>query len=236
MKFQTQVLLLSFFVFALAACQHEPFLTDQNGSGNPTDTSGTGGTGVNGAICFESDILPMIASGCAKSGCHDAITHEEGYVLDSYNNIMKKGIVPGRASSSKLYQVLSASGSDRMPPPPNAAFTTAQKNLFAKWINEGAKNTTNCNVAACDTTTVTYSKSIAPIMTNNCVGCHSSSLANGGYNLSNYTGVKSAVTLGRLLGSINYQPGFSGMPQGYHLNACQKATIAKWVKEGALNN
>ncbi len=117
MKFQSQVLLLFAVVFAFISCEHEPFLTDQGGSGNPTDTTQPGGTGVNGTICFESDILPMISSGCAKAGCHDAITHEEGYVLNSYNNIMKKGIVAGKASSSKLYQVLFASGSDRMPPP-----------------------------------------------------------------------------------------------------------------------
>lgn len=233
MKFRPLALLFSFVVFALISCKHEPFLPNQGGSGNPADTTGTG---VHGAVCFESDILPMIASGCASTGCHDAATHTEGYVLDSYNNIVKKGIVAGKASSSKLYQVMFASGSDRMPPPPNAAFTTAQKEIFAKWINEGAKNTTNCNVAKCDTAIVTYSKSIAPIMTNNCVGCHSASLANGGYDFSGYNGVKQSVTFGRLLGSINYQPGFSGMPQGYHLDACQLATIAKWVKAGALNN
>jgi len=233
MKIQSQVVAVSFVVLALVSCKHEPFLTGTGGSGNPNDTTGTG---LNGSVCFESDILPMITSGCAKSGCHDAASHEEGYVLDSYNNIMKKGIVPGKATSSKLYQVLFASGSDRMPQPPNAAFTSGQKELFAKWINEGAKNTTNCNVSKCDTTTVTYSKSIAPLMTNNCIGCHSTSLANGGYDFTNYNGVKLSVTFGRLLGSINYQAGFSGMPQGYHLNACQLATITKWVKEGALNN
>jgi hypothetical protein len=234
MKIQTRVLLLSLIVFALQSCQHEPFLNDQNG--NPTDTTGTGGTGVNGAICFESDILPIFASSCAISGCHNATSATEGYVLDSYNNIIKKGLKPGNAAGSKIYEVLLKTGSERMPPPPNAALTTSQKNLIAKWINEGAKNSTNCSVATCDTTSVTYNKTIAPILANNCVGCHNTSLQNGGYDFTNYTGVKKAVTLGRLVGSINYQPGFSGMPQGYRLSECQSATIAKWVRAGAINN
>jgi Planctomycete cytochrome C len=234
MKFPTKILVFSFAILALASCKHEPFLNDQNGSGNPTDT--TGGTGVNGAICFESDILPIFASSCAISGCHNAATATEGYVLDSYNNIIKKGLKPGNAASSKIYEVLLKTGSERMPPPPNAALTTAQKNLVAKWINDGAKNTSNCSVAKCDTATVTYSKTIAPIIANNCVGCHNSSLQNGGFDFTNYTGVKQAVTLGRLVGAINYQPGFSGMPQGYRLSECQSATIIKWVKAGAINN
>jgi hypothetical protein len=232
MSIKISVLLLVCSLGLLTACKHEPFEINQGGTG--TDT--TSGSGLNGAICFEADILPLFSTGCAKSGCHNAASASDGYVLDSYNNIVKKGLKSGDAKGSKLYQVLLETGSDRMPPPPNAAFTTTQINLIAKWINEGAKNTTNCVVQKCDTVAVTYSKSIVPIITNNCVGCHNATDANGGYNLSNYTGVKQAVTAGRLLGAIKYLPGFSGMPQGYQLTDCQKATITKWVNAGANNN
>jgi len=221
-------------VSALYSCKHDPYLATI-GTGGVGDTT-TVGSGANGAVCFETDILPLLSSGCARSGCHDAATHEEGYILDSYNNIMKKGVKAGNASGSKIFEVLLKSGSDRMPPPPNAGFTTAQISLVAKWINEGAKNTTGCNTTKCDTATVTYSKSVAPIINTACLGCHSNALASGGYNFSTHAGVKAAVTNGRLMGSINYLTGFSGMPQGYKLNSCQLATIKKWVDAGALNN
>lgn len=220
------------FVALLASCQHEPFSTNAGLPGG----SPPNGTGPAGTVCFESDILPIFNSSCAKSGCHDAGTRAEGYVLDSYNNIVRKGVVSGNASKSKIYEVLFKSGSDRMPEPPNPALTSAQIALIAQWINEGAKNTTNCNTAVCDTANVTYQKSVWPIVQTNCLGCHNSSLANGGYNFSSYAGLKSSVDKGRLLGSINYLSGFVGMPQGTRLNTCQVATIRKWVQAGALNN
>lgn len=221
------------FVGVLVSCQHEPFSTS---TGTPGGTPPNNGTGPAGTVCFESDILPIFNSSCAKSGCHNASSAKDGYVLDSYNNIVKKGIVPGVASKSKIYEVLFESGSDKMPQPPNPALTAAQTELIFQWINEGAKNTTNCNTAVCDTVNVTYQKSVWPIVQTNCLGCHNNSLANGGYNFSNYDGLKSAVNKGRLLGSINYQTGFVGMPQGSRLNPCQVATIRKWVQAGALNN
>lgn len=58
---------------------------------------------------------------------------------------MRKDIIPGKADNSKLYRVLFETGKDKMPPAPNADLTAAQKAMIGKWINEGAKNTINCN-------------------------------------------------------------------------------------------
>lgn len=129
----------------LISCEHDPYLATIGGGGS-TDTT-TVGSGVNGAVCFETDILPLLSSSCARSGCHDATSRAEGYILDSYNNIVKKGVIAGNAAGSKIFKVLVKTGSERMPPPPNAALTTAQISLIAKWINEGAKNTTGCNIS-----------------------------------------------------------------------------------------
>ena len=57
-------------------------------------------------VCFEAEVLPIFQSSCAKSGCHDVTTHEEGYVLDSYQHIMKKGIKPGEPFDSELFEVI----------------------------------------------------------------------------------------------------------------------------------
>ena len=49
--------------------------------------------------CFTRDILPVIISHCATTGCHDAITHKEGYNYTTYANIMN--VSNSRKSRSK---------------------------------------------------------------------------------------------------------------------------------------
>lgn len=91
----------------------------------------------------------------------------------------------------------------------------------------------------CDTTTVTYSGTINPILTANCTGCHSGNNAPNGVMLDNYQGVKVRALdpTGLLLGVINHSPGFAQMPKnGNKLNDCTIAKIAKWVHAGAPNN
>jgi hypothetical protein len=153
-------------IIGVGSCIHDPFIDPTSlNNGEPN----TPGCTSSGTVCFESSVLPIFISSCARSGCHDAITKEEGYVLDNYNNIVRKGIVPGNANESKLYKVLFAGGDDRMPP--DAPLSQAQKDSIAAWINQGAKNTVNCN-CSCDPTKFTYAAIIQPIMANQCVGCH----------------------------------------------------------------
>jgi uncharacterized membrane protein len=200
-------------------------------------TGGTGGTGTGSTlVCFQSEVLPLFQSNCAKSGCHDAASHKGDYTLDSYNNIIREGIVPGRATNSKIYQVLFESGSDKMPPAPNADLTAAQKAIIGKWINEGAKNTINCGTA-CDTTQFKFSTTISPILASNCVGCHSGTAPSAGITLSTYQSVKGQVTNGRLWGAVTHSPGYSPMPKNAaKLSDCQLTQIKKWIDAGALNN
>src|SRR6187397_1863891 len=70
----------------------------------------------NDTVCFESNVLPIFVSACAIAGCHDAKSHKEGYRLDSSAYIVNKGVQPGNANGSKLYDVLFGSGEERMPP------------------------------------------------------------------------------------------------------------------------
>ncbi|NOT92451.1 hypothetical protein [Ferruginibacter sp.] len=191
---------------------------------------------ANNGVCFESEILPLFQSNCAKSGCHDAATHQEELILDSYANIMRKDIVAGSADRSKIYRVLFETGKDKMPPTPNADLTAAQKALIGKWINEGAKNTVNCNTS-CDTAQFKYGANISVVINTFCTGCHSGTAASGGIDLSNYTNVKIQATNGRLVGAITHTAGYSPMPKDANkLNDCQITQIKKWVAAGALNN
>jgi mono/diheme cytochrome c family protein len=202
---------------------------------NPTNNyGGSSPNCIYSGICFESSVLPIFISSCAKSGCHDAATRTD-YNLSSYANIVRKGIVPGNAASSKLYRVLTASGSDQMPPLPDAQLTRAQRDSIAKWINQGAKNTIKCN-CSCDTTQYTFNKSIFPIINSYCVGCHNGPSAGGAIDLSTYAGNKIIALNNKLMGSITQLPGYSPMPKGTKLSDCQIKQIKKWVTAGALNN
>jgi len=222
-------LLLALFVL-VDSCIHDPFIDPLIlNEGQPT----TPGCVSGGTVCFESSVLPIFLSSCARSGCHDAITREEGYVLDNYNNIVKKGIVPGNANESKLYKVLFAGGDDRMPP--DAPLSQAQKDSIAAWINQGAKNTVNCN-CSCDPTKFTYAAIIQPIITNQCVGCHKPGSLGGNIDLSSYSLVKVQADNGKLLGSVTHAVGYSPMPQGSKLSDCQITQIKNWISAGALNN
>ena len=90
---------------------------------------------------------------------------------------------------------------------------------------------------ACDTTQVTYSLSVKPIIDSNCNSCHSTSSAQGGVILDTHSSLKGYADSGKLLGAIRHEPSYSPMPKGgSKLNQCSIATIEKWVAEGSLNN
>lgn len=225
------------FIAFFAACKHTPPEQTTPPTVSGPGTGGGGGTGTGStAVCFESEVLPIFQSNCAKSGCHDAASHQKDYVFDSYNNIIRKGIVFGNATNSKVYKVLFETGDDKMPPLPNADLTPAQKALIGRWINEGAVNTINCGTG-CDTTQFKYGANISLIFTNNCVGCHGGSAPSANINLSNYAGVTAQVANGRLEGAITHSPGYSPMPKNAaKLSDCQITQIKKWIADGAPNN
>lgn len=186
---------------------------------------------VDTTICFTRDIMPLIRSNCAMSGCHDGNDGEARSLL-TYGDIqvylrkVNGKYVPER---SKLYTVLSASGEDRMPR--NAApLTDAQQKLIRSWINQGAVEN-DCPEATCDTSAVTYAD-VAKILTTNCTGgCHSGVAPSGGIDLTQESVVKIQVTVGTLIATIEQQPGVSPMPQsGGKLSDCDIARIRTWAR------
>jgi mono/diheme cytochrome c family protein len=98
---------------------------------------------------------------------------------------------------------------------------------------------TNTNIP-CDTTAVTYSQTIAPIITSSCVKCHGTSTANslgGNINLEGYANLKRYASNGRLVGSVTHTPGFTAMPrEANSLTACEIAQIKHWINTGMENN
>lgn len=196
---------------------------------------------VNGQVCFDTEILPLLVSNCGESGCHNSTTKKDGYDLTSYASIVRKGISAGNPNSSKIYTVLSDSGEDRMPPSPRASLTSAEKKLIADWITQGAKEV-NCNTSTGGTgaipagTVVSFTSHVKPIIDMACTGCHNANSPSAGVNLSGYANVKTHGASGKLIGTITYAAGFLGMPQGYKLTDCQIAAISAWVDQGMANN
>jgi hypothetical protein len=217
----------------IQSCKHEldnPDNNNNNNNPNPIDT--TTPPPIDSVVCFESQILPLFVSNCAKSGCHDAITQEKNIQLTDYTNIMEE-IVPNEPSSGKVMESI-LDGS--MPPNPYSHLTSAQISLINLWINQGAQNTTNCS-NACDTTAFRYSANIVPIMSTFCNGCHGENSPSDGINTSSWAGLQPIVDDGRLLLSIQHANGFSPMPKGSAMmNTCNITKIRKWIQAGALNN
>lgn len=91
--------------------------------------------------------------------------------------------------------------------------------------------------ANCDTTNVSYSLQIKPILNDRCVSCHNAADASAGVHLDTYEGVKTVADNGRLWGSINHDNGYEAMPQGSsQLNSCALGQFKAWINSGSLDN
>ncbi|MBC8172375.1 MAG: hypothetical protein H7X71_00595 [Chitinophagales bacterium] len=238
--------LLSLFLFLfLQSCMHDP-----TGLIGIPDDPGGGGTDTiipldpcdPDSTYFANDVLPILVSNCAVSGCHDAESHEEGIVFSTYADIMESMIeeddliVPGDPFDSKMIEaILEDDADDRMPPPPNTPLSGGEVDVLIAWIEQGALN--NSCEGECDTTSVTYSGTIANIVSNYCLGCHSGTSPSGGISLASYSGVAEVAADGRLLGAVSGFSGYTPMPFGSDpLPACNIDQIRIWIEDGNQNN
>jgi hypothetical protein len=191
-------------------------------------------------VCFVQDILPMMLSSCAVSGCHDQVTAEEDYVFMSYNGIME-GITPFNPNNSEIYESVTDNGEDIMPPAPRAPLTASQIDNLREWIEKGATNS-DCPGNACDTAgTISFVAQVDPFIKNTCSGCHNSTLASGNVNLSGYSNIavqaanlRSGIPV--MIGSMKKQNGFVAMPPSYTVDDCDIVMVEKWIGQGAENN
>lgn len=89
---------------------------------------------------------------------------------------------------------------------------------------------TGADTIACST--ITYDAHIATIFNKNCGGCHVTG-SQGGVNFNNYAKLKNQLEVGKVLGSINHQPGFKVMPtSGIKLPQTVLDSIDCWVSNG----
>ncbi len=98
------------------------------------------------------------------------------------------------------------------------------------------------NPPVCDTTNVTFSGIVLPIINESCVVCHSGNIPNGNIALETYDEIKTAAqvpagTYGSLYGTVSHSAGNSSMPKnGNKLSDCKIEQIQKWIEEGTPNN
>lgn len=89
----------------------------------------------------------------------------------------------------------------------------------------------------CDTSAVSYSMDIVPILTASCYECHGNGNNEGGVSLDPYSNLKIWADAGRVVGAIKHQAGFFPMPKDNPmLTDCKILTIETWVNNGAPDN
>ena len=90
----------------------------------------------------------------------------------------------------------------------------------------------------CDTSSVSFSMDITPILSNNCFSCHSKVNApgfGGGLSFEDHADV--SANSARITGAINHNEGFIPMPQGVDkLDPCSILKFEAWVSAGAPDN
>lgn len=185
-------------------------------------------------VYFINDVLPIIQSSCAISGCHGSGSAQDGVDLSTYAGIMEE-VQAFDANDSKLYKVMiDNDNNDVMPPSPYNRLNADQILLIKNWINQGAQNN---ECTDCNTTSVTYSQTILPIINASCKGCHSGTSPDGGISYTNYTEIKESALSGSLMGVVNHANGYVAMPYNQSkLSDCKIEQLTIWVNAGAPNN
>ncbi|MEQ8908533.1 MAG: hypothetical protein RIC95_05045 [Vicingaceae bacterium] len=222
---------------ALVGCKHDPVdevlpTSDQttNNSQTPSSIPCDPDTAY-----FQVDVLPILSSNCAFSGCHGNGSSSDGVELSNYINVISTADVrAGNPNGSDLYEVITETDLAKRMPLGSPALPPEDIATIRKWIEQGALNNTCDN---CDTTNVTFSLNVKPIIDANCKGCHNGSNPQTNVLLTNYSEIESRASLGELVGAIKHESGYVAMPLNQaKLDQCLISQIEIWVNDGAPNN
>jgi hypothetical protein len=89
----------------------------------------------------------------------------------------------------------------------------------------------------CDTTNISYSLDVVPILQNNCYSCHGGATPATGIKLDTYNALKIFASNGFLSAAVQHTGTVTPMPYLQpQLGSCDVNTIVAWVNQGMLNN
>jgi hypothetical protein len=88
----------------------------------------------------------------------------------------------------------------------------------------------------CDTTNVTYSQTIVPILSGNCYVCHFTGNQQTSIVLDTWAGAHAVAVSGKLVPAIEQTGPFPMPKTGSKLDPCSINQIKKWVNEDAPQN
>jgi mono/diheme cytochrome c family protein len=188
------------------------------------------------------------------TGCHDEGTQKAGFYASSYESAMQF-ITPGKAKSSKLYNVLSAVYFGEMMPP-DQPLSLEHRTMIELWIEQGALkdcaganpnpdpggNINDVHDSVC------FAQSILPILQSSCAvsKCHDPISRVEGYDFSSYTSVRNGEEAvvpyfpneSKIYKSIIKTSGEDRMPPfpRDRLTNAQIEALRKWISQGALNS
>ena len=227
--------------------------SDPNEPSKPTGTS------------FKNHVAPILINKCGR--CH--VDRASGqFSMSNFTALMNgqrgaKVIFPGDAKGSRLIETIEEGDMPRG----GLKVTDEEMKLLTKWIDEGAKfdgEDRNANlktivpdsakpmdlpkasvVASTGKETVSFAMDIAPLIINNCTGCHlDGRRIRGGLNMQSFRNLvrggdsgapfvaknpMSSLLLNRLKGIDGER-----MPQGRPaLKTDEIAKVEKWIAEGA---
>ena len=192
----------------------------------------------NDSACFNTTIFPVLISSCGISGCHSEADVGNTLALESYEGLMANDeyIIPGDLEKSKVYKSITEdSPEERMPQAPHPALSQEQIDGFAKWISDGALNSI-CESNTCDTTMITFTNHVWPLVKSACTGCHSGDNPEAGLLLLNYSDVSGIAGNGMLADVISRSGTSVPMPPDHALNPCNVRQIEIWIENGAADN
>lgn len=176
-------------------------------------------------VCFDTDVLPILNTKCAMSGCHNSTNKAGGLDLSSYDAIQ---------TYSSKDEILKYISNGTMPK--TGSLTVQEKEILARWAGQGYSRGECASNTSCDTATVTYTNGVKQIFDTYCTGCHNMSNQSGGYALDTYMSCVNCANSGRLMGAVEWLSGYSAMPKGDNkLSDCNISKIQKWINSGKPN-
>ncbi len=217
-------------------------------------------------VSFVVDVAPLIDSKCL--GCHGTNNPRAGLSLVNFAGWKKGGqagplLIPGSANQSLIIARLMAPEGQGQMPQRGGPLAREEIETIANWVNQGAafdgeaenmtladliyeheKKTLNVTIPKPKGgETVSFTKDIAPFMTNLCGGCHNARNKSGGLSLVSFYDMMKGGESGevilpgdtensrlfRLTGGLE----LPRMPQGQaRLTRTNYENLKQWFKEG----